>query len=117
MSESIPSGVYIEIDGARLRASADSLRYFPLAVRYSRRTGGFFYDDGTTSEWFAHEPGGRNSDYRFVFDDGVGPKVHPETDFVDSEVSAWISACHDARVLPVLQLIDDGSIGLDDANV
>ena len=35
---------------------------------------------------------------------------------LELDIEVWLDACHDSRTLPVLQLLDDGSIALDDTD-
>ena len=122
MTAGTDGGMHIEIDGTRMRASAEALRYFPVAVRHCKPAEGFYYydDDGGDElkmEWFADDLEGNVSTYRFVFDDGVHPEVEPETPELEAEVKEWFHRClYETKFDPVMYLYEDGRISLGDSD-
>lgn len=122
MSTGTDNGVYVEINGIRMRASTETLRYFPVAVRLCKPTEGFYYydDDGSDElkmEWFADDVEGNVSTYRFVFEDGTIPEAVPETPELEAEVKEWFHRClHQTKFDPVMYLYEDGQISLGDSD-
>ncbi len=117
MNTGILDDTHVEIDGVEMRVSVAALRRLPHTLASCRRIGGFYYDDGLTREWVAHVPnGGPHSEIRYVYTGDQAPKVPPTTTKLEFDIEDWLDACHDNRTLPVLQLLDDGSIALDDTD-
>lgn len=115
MNTGILDDAHVEIDGVKMRVSAAALRYLPHTFASCRRIGGFYYDDGQTREWVAHVPnGGLHSEIRYTYAGDRSPKVPPTTADLELRIEAWLDVCHDYRRLPVLQLLDDGDVVLED---
>ena len=115
MKTGILDSTHVEIDGVKMRVSVEALRRLPHAFISCRRIGGFFYDDGLTREWVSHVPnGGPHSDIRYVDNGGRALKVPPPTRGVMEDVEVWLDVCHQRQVNPVLQLLDDGDVLLDE---
>ncbi|MCR2052005.1 hypothetical protein NSA19_03875 [Actinomyces bowdenii] len=117
MNTGILNDAHVEIDGVEMRVSTAVLRRLPHTFASCRRVGGFYYDDGLTREWVAHVPnGGPHSEIRYVYNSGRAPKVPPATASIELDIEAWLDVCHDHRVSPVLQLLDDGGVALEDTD-
>ncbi|MBS6071733.1 MAG: hypothetical protein KH937_03510 [Actinomyces urogenitalis] len=115
MQNGILDDAHVEIDGVKMRVSIEALRRLPHAFISCRRIGGFFYDDGLTREWVSHVPnGGPHSDIRYIYTGDRAPKVPPATLSVMEDVEVWLDVCHQRQVNPVLQLLDDGDVLLDE---